>query len=172
MADKIKIVKSKFIKLKYNLDQIDQIAREQIISLMKKYSIFTFTGPLGVGKTTLIKSVLRQVGVSGPVTSPTFGYVNSYHVDSGVISDAIAGVSTNKVYNHFDLYRIATIDEFINLGFDEYLAAKNSINFIEWPNVIESLISNPELRSKVCDIKIDYISDDISSRVIQILTRV
>jgi tRNA threonylcarbamoyladenosine biosynthesis protein TsaE len=158
------LINPKQIKLKYGPDQIDQVAREQIIPLMGKYSIFTFTGPLGAGKTTMIKSILRQAGVPGPVTSPTFGYVNSYHT--------ISGVSPDCSFNHFDLYRISTVDEFINLGFDEYLAAKNSINFIEWPSVIESLISNPELKPKVCDIKIDYISDDISSRVIQILTRV
>jgi len=157
------LVNSKSIKLKYGLDQIDQVAKEQIIPLMKKYSIFTFTGPLGAGKTTLIKSILRQAGVMGPVTSPTFSYVNSYH--------AANHASNGITCNHFDLYRISTVEEFINLGFDEYFAKKDNVNFIEWPSVIESLLNKPELRAKVCDIKIDYIPDDISSRVIQILTR-
>ena len=125
---------------------------------LQKYSIFTFTGPLGAGKTTLIRSVLRQCGVLDGVTSPTFGYVNSYQ-------------SNGVIYNHFDLYRIASVDEFMALGFDEYFANKNSVSFVEWPDVISSMLTSQELKQKICNIKIDYISDDISSRVIQISTQ-
>ena len=146
------------VKLKFNSEQVDQVAKEQVIPLLKKYSIFTFTGPLGAGKTTLIRSVLRQSGVLHGVTSPTFGYVNSYQ-------------SNGTTYNHFDLYRIASVDEFMVLGFDEYFAKKDSVSFVEWPDVISSLLTSQELKPKVCDIKIDYISDDISSRIIQISTQ-
>ncbi len=146
------------VKLKFNSEQVDQVAKEQVIPLLKKYSIFTFTGPLGAGKTTLIRSILRQCGVVGGVTSPTFGYVNSYQ-------------SNGVTYNHFDLYRITSVDEFMVLGFDEYFAKKDSVSFVEWPDVISSLLVSQELKPKVCDIKIDYISDDISSRIIQISAR-
>ncbi len=146
------------VKLKFNSEQVDQVVKEQVIPLLKKYSIFTFTGPLGAGKTTLIRSILRQCGVVGVVTSPTFGYVNSYQ-------------SNGVTYNHFDLYRIASVDEFMAFGFDEYFAKNDSVSFVEWPDVISSLLASQELKSKVCDIKIDYISDDISCRIIQILKR-
>ena len=145
------------VKLKFNSEQVDQIAREQIIPLLKKYSIFTFTGPLGAGKTTLIRNILRQCGVISGITSPTFGYVNSYSADNGV------------TYNHFDLYRIASVDEFMMLGFDEYFYKNNNVSFIEWPDVIKSLLAHPELKPKVCEIKIDYIPDDVLSRVIKIV---
>lgn len=150
------------VKLKFNLAQVDQVAKDQVIPLFKKYSIFTFVGPLGAGKTTLIRSILRQCGVSGGVTSPTFGYVNSYPAQSRPDS------RDSMTYNHFDLYRISTVDEFIMFGFDEYFIKKNSVNFIEWPDVIGSLFASPELEPKVCEIKIDYIPDDVDSRMIQI----
>jgi len=161
------------VKLKFNLTQVDQIAKEQVIPLLKKYSIVTFTGPLGAGKTTLIRSVLRQCGVSEGVTSPTFGYVNSYtvvggHADTGFVDND--PVRNGVTYNHFDLYRIASVNEFMMLGFDEYFAKKDSVSFIEWPEVISSLLASDELKSKICDIKIDYIPDDVLSRVIQIST--
>jgi tRNA threonylcarbamoyladenosine biosynthesis protein TsaE len=145
------------VKLRFGVDQINRVAKEQIIPLLKKYSIFTFTGPLGAGKTTLIRSILSQCGILGPVTSPTFGYVNSYQAADGTI------------YNHFDLYRISMVDEFVMLGFDEYFAKQNSVSFIEWPEVIKSLLENSDFRAKICNIKIDYISDDIESRLIEIL---
>lgn len=160
-----------FVKLKFNLEQVDQIAKEQVIPLLKKYSIFTFTGPLGAGKTTLIRSVLRQCGVSENVTSPTFGYVNSYSVVNcpvGADSMDNGTVRNGVTYNHFDLYRIASVNEFMALGFDEYFAKKDSVSFVEWPEVIDSLLASKQVKSKVCNIKIDYIPDDLSSRIIQI----
>ena len=122
----------------YGLDQVSQVAA-YIRRLMPICSVITFTGPLGAGKTTIIRELLHQVGVQEPITSPTFTYMNVY---------------TNKLgqkFYHFDLYRIATLDDFCAAGFDEYLYQANSWVFIEWP---EPVI--PLLKRGVCHINIDY----------------
>lgn len=143
-------------KLEFGLKDLDNIVKNNVLPLLKRYSIFIFTGPLGAGKTTMIRSILRQCGISGVVSSPTFGYVNSYVSDDGI------------VYNHFDLYRINSIEEFIALGFEEYLSREKNISFIEWPEVIQALIANTDLKSKTCAITLGYLHHDLSKRVIEI----
>ncbi len=105
--------------------------------------VFTFTGPLGAGKTTLIQHLLRLNGVKGVITSPTFTYVNVYHNYVGA------------TFYHFDCYRIATLDAFLEAGFGEYIYQPNSWSFIEWPEAIRSL-----LPTNVCHISLDYYGDD------------
>lgn len=104
--------------------------------------VFAFYGPLGVGKTTLIREILKSLGVQGPITSPTFTYLNCYN-----------GVHELKFY-HFDLYRLKNLDEFLSAGFDEYLSEQEGICFIEWPEIIELI-----LPSGSCLVKIDYDID-------------
>lgn len=122
----------------YGLDQISQIA-EYIRSLMPSCSVITFSGPLGAGKTTIIRELLHQVGVQEPITSPTFTYMNVYTNKSG-----------QKFY-HFDLYRIDSLEAFCDAGFDEYLYQPNSWALIEWPEPIMSILTHD-----VCHVTIDY----------------
>lgn len=128
-------------KIIYSLDQIDQ-AVNLLISLFDKCSVFAFHGDLGAGKTTLIKKILKQVGVKELITSPTFTYVSIYQNAKG------------QTFYHFDLYRIKTLQEFIDLGFNEYLYTENSWSFIEWPEVIAPLI-----KTKACHVYLDYHED-------------
>lgn len=104
----------------YTLDTIDAVA-DTLMPLINNAAIITFTGPLGAGKTTLIKAIMKKLGVTETVTSPTYTYVNQYHTASGM-----------TLY-HFDLYRITSCDDFIAAGFNEYLYQENSKVFIEWP---------------------------------------
>jgi len=104
--------------------------------------IVTFEGPLGAGKTTLVRELLQQCGVTGEITSPTFTYMNVYKNNKG------------ETFYHFDLYRIKTVDEFIAAGFDEYLYQPQSWVFIEWPSVIMPLLTHD-----ACHISIDYAND-------------
>lgn len=126
----------------YSLEELDT-AQALVLELLKESHIFTFSGPLGAGKTTLIKKLLKDLGVTDIITSPTYNYVNIY-------TDSLG----NKIY-HFDLYRISGIEEFFDLGFNEYLSELNSYSFIEWPEIIQ-----PLLKSNVCEIKIDYEGTD------------
>lgn len=144
------------MKINFTLNQLDLVIQTHILPLLAKQTILTFTGPLGAGKTTMIKEVLRQCGVTQSITSPTFGYVNSYKSATGTI------------FNHFDLYRIASIDEFLAAGFDEYLYRQGNISFIEWPNFIDELLKLPEVKKKVVHIKISYVGDDVAARVLEI----
>lgn len=117
---------------------------------MAQCHIFAITGPLGAGKTTVIQRVLRDCGVVGPITSPTFNYVNEYSNNKG------------EHFYHFDLYRINDVHSFQEMGFDEYLNQPNSWVFIEWPEVIK-----PLLTEGVCNIVFDY-HDEVDKRIVTI----
>lgn len=121
----------------YGLNQINDIA-EQLFLKMSSCKIFTFAGPLGAGKTTLIRLMLTKAGIKEHITSPTFNYVNIYQCQ---------GIR----YYHFDVYRIKSLDSFCESGFDEYLYSKNSICLIEWPEIIMPLLDH-----SVCRCTIDY----------------
>jgi len=129
-------------KLIISIEQIDQ-AVDALYALMDQCKVFTFEGPLGAGKTTITREFLKKCGISQAVTSPTFNYVNVYENQQG------------QRFYHFDLYRIESIDDFIQAGFDEYLYLPDSWVLIEWPEVIM-----PLLTKQVCKVSIDYTNDN------------
>lgn len=134
-------------KFVIGLDELDTVVN--FLKDQCKYcKIFVFYGPLGAGKTTLIRHFLRRCGISDPITSPTFTYLNIYKNDAG------------QMFYHFDLYRIETVKDFLAAGFDEYLHDADSWSLVEWPEVIE-----PLLRQKVCRINIEYDKDPEKRRV-------
>lgn len=89
--------------------------------------VFGFYGEMGAGKTTLIKELCRQLGVSGTTSSPTFAIVNEYFTDDG-----------EPIY-HFDFYRINDIDEAVKIGFEDYLYS-GSYCFIEWTDKVQEML--------------------------------
>lgn len=98
-----------------------------LIQLSEQQKVFTFTGELGAGKTTLIKEICKKLGVIGTVSSPTYGLVNGYHTNEG-----------RDIY-HFDCYRLNDVSEVYDIGFEEYVDSGN-ICLIEWPEVVEPLL--------------------------------
>lgn len=116
-----------------NLDSYATAARE-FIENMGERRIFAFYGSMGAGKTTFIKAVCEAMGVEDAINSPTFAIVNEYE-------DA----DSNTIF-HFDFYRIKSIAEVYNMGYEEYLYS-NAYCFIEWPELIEELL--PEETVKV-----------------------
>ncbi len=118
----------KIIDEVYTLDQVPAIARK-LKELLPQNRIFAFKGSLGAGKTTLIKQLGKLLGIDEPLTSPTFTYMNQYEG------------SLERVY-HFDLYRLNNAQEFLDAGFGEYLEQDGSIVFIEWPEVIETILGS------------------------------
>lgn len=89
--------------------------------------VFGFFGEMGTGKTTLIKEICRQLGVTGGMTSPTFAIVNEYWTEDG-----------EPLY-HFDFYRIDDPDDATRIGFQDYLYS-GSYCFIEWTDKVEALL--------------------------------
>jgi tRNA threonylcarbamoyladenosine biosynthesis protein TsaE len=89
--------------------------------------VWLFHGEMGSGKTTLIKTVCKTLGVTEAMSSPTFSIVNEYQT-----------VTHNKIY-HFDFYRIKNEVEAADIGTEEYFYSGYPC-FIEWPEKIPSLI--------------------------------
>lgn len=112
------------ITVSYDLTGIDDIAK--LIVAKCKHKIILFNGDMGAGKTTLIKSVCKYLGVEDTISSPTFSLVNEYEGNDSIIF-------------HFDFYRIKDQDEAYALGFEEY-EYNGDFLFIEWGERIPDLI--------------------------------
>lgn len=118
--------------LEFSLDKINEVATQILAQNPNK--IILFDGQMGAGKTTLIKQISKQLGVLDATGSPTFSLVNEYQsVD-------------NQIIYHFDLYRIKSENEALDLGIEDYLYSGNWC-FIEWSDKIPNLI--PENHSKI-----------------------
>ncbi|WP_299758450.1 tRNA (adenosine(37)-N6)-threonylcarbamoyltransferase complex ATPase subunit type 1 TsaE [uncultured Pontibacter sp.] len=102
-------------------------AASVLIEEAKSEPIILFEGPMGAGKTTLIKELCRQLGVQENVSSPTFALVNEYEGEKG------------KLIYHFDFYRINDEREALDIGAPEYFESGN-LCLIEWPSMIPNLL--------------------------------
>ena len=95
--------------------------------------VYTLTGDLGVGKTVFTQGVAAGLGITEPVSSPTFTIVQVY--EEGRLP-----------FYHFDVYRIGDIEEMEEIGYDDYFFGQG-ICLIEWANLIEEIL--PENLIKV-----------------------
>ena len=132
----------------YSLDQVKQIASDIIRETPGK--ILLFHGPMGSGKTTLIKEVVKQLGAIDEASSPTFSLVNEYHT-----------ANRGKIY-HFDFYRIEDESEALDMGVEEYFYSGDWC-LIEWPEKVENLLP---LESVLIRLSIN----DNDSRNLQMIT--
>ena len=89
--------------------------------------IFAFYGPMGAGKTTIIKAICNVLGAIDIVSSPTFTLVNEYKTSKG------------ETLYHIDFYRIKKQEEVFDFGIEEYLSG-DSYCFMEWPELIEEIL--------------------------------
>lgn len=112
--------------IKYNLEEVDDVAKRLINSVTSK--VLLINGEMGVGKTTLIKSIVKALGSHDDVSSPTFSLVNEYE-------------NENECIYHFDLYRVKTIEELFDFGIEEYLL-NDSWCLIEWPELLKEYLSS------------------------------
>ena len=136
------------MKTTYTLSQLDEVAKQIIAE--SKSKVLLFYGEIGNGKTTLIKALCKALGVSDPVTSPTFSIVNEY-----------LGTQNTLLY-HFDCYRIEEEEEILDIGFDQYLENGDWI-FIEWPQKIENLLTTNSQEIKISNL-------NTNSRYIEMLS--
>ena len=109
-----------------SLSEINKVA-EKFIEAYPDDRLFAFYGKMGSGKTTFIKALCENLTVVDYVTSPTFALVNVYETNH-----------SKEIY-HFDFYRIKSLEELFDLGYEEYFFS-NEYCFIEWPELIEPLL--------------------------------
>ena len=114
------------MEISYNINELELVATQLLEQINSK--IVLFHGGMGVGKTTLIKAMVKALGSSDDVTSPTFSIVNEYESSNGF-----------KIF-HFDMYRIEDEMEALNFGFEDYLNSDKNWLFIEWPEHVSSLL--------------------------------
>lgn len=91
--------------------------------------VFTLIGDLGVGKTVFTQGFAKGLGVEESVSSPTFTIVQVY--EEGRI----------PLY-HFDVYRIADVEEMEEIGFEDYVMGEG-VALIEWANQIQEILPVP-----------------------------
>ena len=109
----------------YSLLNLNQIAKDIIKN--SKHKVLLFYGDMGVGKTTLIKEICKELGTDDITSSPTFSIVNEYITSNG-----------DTIY-HFDFYRLNNEEEAYNIGIEDYLYT-DAWCLIEWPSLIKNLL--------------------------------
>ena len=110
-----------------SLESIHEAARE-FIAAMGDNTVFALYGKMGAGKTTFVKALCEELGVTDVITSPTFAIVNEYRSDE-----------TGELIYHFDFYRIKKQSEVYDMGYEDYFYS-GALCFIEWPELVEELL--------------------------------
>ncbi|MGO5052578.1 tRNA (adenosine(37)-N6)-threonylcarbamoyltransferase complex ATPase subunit type 1 TsaE [Lachnospiraceae bacterium LCP25S3_G4] len=122
----LKTVETKSAKETFALGE--QIGREA-----KQGQVFTLVGDLGVGKTVFTQGLAKGLGIQESISSPTFTIVQIY--EEGRLP-----------FYHFDVYRIADIEEMDEIGYEDYIYGQG-VSLIEWSNLIEEIL--PEHRIEI-----------------------
>lgn len=104
---------------------------ERLLPYLQPPKLVFLHGELGVGKTTLVRGILRAFGWQGVVKSPTFTVVEPY--DLG-----------DKQLYHLDLYRLTSADELEFIGIRDYFTSKSLI-FVEWPSRALDCFPRPDV---------------------------
>ena len=103
----------------HQLEEWKDIVNQIIPNL--QHNILLLKGNLGAGKTTFSQFLLKELGSSDEISSPTYSIVNEYDTPKG------------KVF-HFDLYRLKSVEEAYDFGIEEYLD-NGYLSIIEWPEI-------------------------------------
>jgi len=109
------------------LEQTREVAKAFAKSLASPM-IVLLNGDLGSGKTTFVKEIVGALGCDDLVTSPTFTLLNTYNAKFPIY--------------HFDMYRLSSAEEAMNVGFEEYFDKRtlDGVCFVEWSENVEGLI--------------------------------
>lgn len=135
------------------IEDITQLyaAAKELLEYVADKRILAFYGSMGAGKTTIIKAVCQELGVSDIISSPTFTLVNEYLTDQ------------NEPVYHIDFYRIKKQEEVYDFGIEEYLSGEFYC-MMEWPELIEELLPPETVSIRITvdanDVRTLCISDD------------
>lgn len=119
----------------HSVAELPEVARK-LLSTFRDDRFFAFFGKMGVGKTTLIKELCAELGVTDNVCSPTFAIVNEYVAGNG-----------EPVY-HFDFYRMKSAAEAYDIGYEEYFYS-GCYCFTEWTEKVEELLPERYVRVEI-----------------------
>lgn len=108
-----------------------KIFASNLASMLKKGDVIVLSGELGSGKTKFVEGILSHFEMQDKISSPTFTIINEYHNEK------------IDIY-HFDLYRLADIYEFENIGGEEYF--QKGICIFEWGELIEDILPNDYIK--------------------------
>ena len=120
-----------------SLSDINGVA-EKFIEAHPSDRLFAFYGKMGSGKTTFIKALCEKLQVVDYVTSPTFALINVYETKQ-----------SGEIY-HFDFYRIKSLEELFDLGYEEYFFS-DEYCFVEWPEMIEPLLPSNTVKVTISE---------------------
>ena len=122
----------------FSIDNIHDAAKT-FINNMGTGKVFAFYGKMGAGKTTFIKAVCEELGVTDVIPSPTFAIVNEYRSDT-----------TGELIYHFDFYRIKKLEEVYDMGYEDYFYS-GALCFLEWPELIEELLPSDAVKVTISE---------------------
>ena len=127
-------------QVKINIPSIEALpeAARRFMELMGDYTVFTFHGEMGAGKTTFISALATALGVDpDEANSPSFAIANEYRSET-----------TAELIYHFDLYRLESLEEAMDIGFEDYLDS-GALCLIEWPGVVEDVLPDDTVAVKI-----------------------
>lgn len=117
-----------------SLEEIDEAAR-RFVEMIDDRTVYAFYGEMGAGKTTFINALSRALGVEDDATgSPSFAIVNEYRSDT-----------TAELIYHFDLYRLESVEEALDLGVEDYFDS-GALCLIEWPERVEDILPDDTVK--------------------------
>ena len=144
-------------------DLVKILALENTPKHQESACIGYLSGDLGTGKTTLTRAMLRALGVTGSIKSPTYALLEPYEIAAlkyGKMDGAVQGI-----LHHFDFYRLQNPQEWREAGFEEAFFAPH-MAWVEWPEMAAGLPA-PTLH-----IKLSHIEGDELQRSVQITVNV
>lgn len=123
--------------IQFTISEIDELKNtaKELMHAFPEQRVFLFEAEMGAGKTTFIKELAKQLGVTSNLSSPTYSIVNEYKSEKG------------NVY-HFDLYRLKNFNECLDFGMEEYVNSGNYC-FIEWPEIANAIYPEKSVRVKI-----------------------
>lgn len=118
-----------------SLSELSKVA-DLVLESLNGRNVVAFFAPMGAGKTTLISTLMETLGSEDIVTSPTFALVNQYYTE------------TREPVYHFDFYRINSINEAFDMGYEEYFYS-GDLCLVEWPEKVEQLLPDDTMVVKI-----------------------